>query len=744
MKKIIPYVLSMIAITSFGSLLSAQCLTLDVSLEKRIQQSNLIIDGQLIRKESFIKDKGIYTKNTIQVFRVFKGQVPSTGLIELITLGGAVGDEVLEVHPSLQLENKQSGMFFLHPWKKNANQYLASFDGMGFVQYDFNTNTAKDLYTPYGDIESIFLPMVMTKIGIETYREVSTPTHLQPTFGRRVAPVVSSFSPLSCPAGADSLLTINGTNFGATRGSSKVQFRDANSGGTTWFDAVEYQSWSDTRIEVFVPSRAGTGTFRISKGFNDTGSSPTTLNIPFSNLNATFGDEPSNPYYTQHTEDNGTNNDFNWQFNTRFFDSTEAKDAFIRSLEIWRCNTFIPWNVLSNTTSISDYEASDNINLVTWDHSNALPSNVLGRCYSRWSGCGPTGNRTAYVRELDIVFSITRNWHYALANASGGRYDFVSVCGHELGHAHQLGHVIDASKMMHFSIGPNQTKRALSNGDIAGGDLVNDRSVNSVCFRDRLILLNSSNCSLVNSTADFGADKTEACLTEEIVFTDSTKGAAITWTWNFGAGATPPTALGIGPHTVAYSTSGKKDVSLTITTLEGPKIETKTDYIEIGNDPPVDPKIVFSNFGNNRFRFYSEDGSNYTNQWYIPGQTDTATADTVYISFSAPGNYTVALKVSNECNDTTITVQLTDWTSTNHFDDLSITLYPNPAKDAVNIQGDYSQFAMYGIYDLSGKTIAVKPLDASGKIDVSQLQSGVYLLELFNKKSKISTKLIIK
>jgi hypothetical protein len=741
MKKIFTLLLSF-GLLAFSTNLWAQCMTLDVSIENRINQSNLIIDGEVIQKESFKKDNSIFTKNTIKIYRKFKGNTLTKGEITLITLGGTVGDEALEVDPSLQLEKGEAGMLFLKKWSKDNNYFLAAFDGMGFVSYDNNTKTAEDLYHKYGDIESIYLPMIMSKIGVESYQNIHLPSYKSPNFGRRAQPIINSFSPSSCPAGADSFITINGSNFGATRGVGRVQFRDANSGGTSWYNAIEYKSWSDTKIEVFVPSRAGTGTFRVTNGTNETRTSSSNINIPFSNLNATFGDEPTNPYYTQHTEDNGTNNDFNWQFNNRFADSADAKDGFIRSLEIWRCATFIPWNVLSNTTVISDYEASDNINLVTWDHATALPTNVLGRCYSRWSGCGTTGNRTAYVRELDIVFNISKKWHYALANASGGKFDFVSVCGHELGHAHQLGHVIDGSKMMHFSIGANQTKRSLSTGDIDGGDLVNSRSINDVCGRDELVLLNSNNCSLVSSEAGFAANKTEACLDENIIFSDSTEGAAITWTWNFGAGAIPPTALGSGPHTVKYNSGGQKDVSLTITTLSGPKVESKSNYLDIANDPKVDANAIFSNYGNNVFQFYSENGSEYTNKWLYNNDNDSLIADTIYLTFPSPGNYTVKLNASNDCNDTTIVLNLTDWTSLSGAELPKVNLFPNPANNHVQVKGDISNFKSYAVYNLLGKQIISSNLEGD-LIDVSSLKKGVYIFTLHSSNNRISTKLII-
>jgi Glycosyl hydrolase family 31 C-terminal domain/IPT/TIG domain len=74
-----------------------------------------------------------------------------------------------------------------------------------------------------------------------------------------VPPVISSVQPAS--AGAGTIETINGANFGATQGSSYVFFVD---GPTSWgapFDGATFQvdSWSDTKITFTIPTPSGPG-----------------------------------------------------------------------------------------------------------------------------------------------------------------------------------------------------------------------------------------------------------------------------------------------------------------------------------------------------------------------------------------------------------------------------------------------------------------------------------------------------
>jgi hypothetical protein len=76
----------------------------------------------------------------------------------------------------------------------------------------------------------------------------------------------------------------------------------------------------------------------------------------------------------------------------------------------------------------------------------------------------------------------------------------------------------------------------------------------------------------------------------------------VTRSWNFGSGATPATATGVGPHTVVYATEGQRSVSLTVTDAGG-LTSTKTVNTTIIKPPP--PVISLNIYA-------SVDGSNYT------------------------------------------------------------------------------------------------------------------------------------
>ncbi len=69
--------------------------------------------------------------------------------------------------------------------------------------------------------------------------------------------------------------------------------------------------------------------------------------------------------------------------------------------------------------------------------------------------------------------------------------------------------------------------------------------------------------------ADFEVNPQMGCINAAVTFTSVSIGTIDTYVWNFGDGATPATATGVGPHSVLYGTEGDKIVSLTVTNTAG-------------------------------------------------------------------------------------------------------------------------------------------------------------------------------
>lgn len=78
----------------------------------------------------------------------------------------------------------------------------------------------------------------------------------------------------------------------------------------------------------------------------------------------------------------------------------------------------------------------------------------------------------------------------------------------------------------------------------------------------------------------FRTSNASICTGSNLTFTDTSSGLINLWEWNFGAGASPATAIGKGPHSVSYSSAGNKTVKLKV---NGTDSVVKTNYISVSN-----------------------------------------------------------------------------------------------------------------------------------------------------------------
>jgi glucose/arabinose dehydrogenase len=79
--------------------------------------------------------------------------------------------------------------------------------------------------------------------------------------------------------------------------------------------------------------------------------------------------------------------------------------------------------------------------------------------------------------------------------------------------------------------------------------------------------------------ADYEVSAQTVCLGAPVTFTSVSLGQIDSYAWNFGAGATPATATGVGPHTVAYAASsgaGARTVVLSVSNAAGSNSKTGT------------------------------------------------------------------------------------------------------------------------------------------------------------------------
>lgn len=463
------------------------CLLVPVPLSERVAGAALIVEAGVGAQETVAAGGHLYTLSELTVYKVFRGAVP--GRLRLAEAGGTLGLRREVVSPGVAFGPGQQGLFLLLPDPVLPGAYRLVAGPQGFVQYDVADRSAAEPFGRYSSITDKLYLAVEAATG-QAWRAVQpNAALLAPVVARpQATPVISSFAPSQLAAGRGDVLTINGSNFGTTQGSGRVEFPNANTGGSSFIGAnpTDYLAWSDTQIQVRVPSTvigtggvAGTGSFRVVNGTSETGISPSALTVTYALSNVTAGgsNTPNRPRLIDADGAGG----YTLQYSPSFVAVAGAPAAFERALATWECATRLRRVV--SATAAPEATASDGVNAVRF---GTLSAGVLGVANSYYSGC-VVGSATQFsLEETDYTFAPTPSagttWQFGPAAPTSAQYDFESVALHEQGHGTQLTHIIDVTAVMHFSITNGQAKRTLSTAsDAAGAQDVFTYSLSNPC-----------------------------------------------------------------------------------------------------------------------------------------------------------------------------------------------------------------------------------------------------------------------
>ena len=186
-------------------------------------------------------------------------------------------------------------------------------------------------------------------------------------------------------------------------------------------------------------------------------------------------------------------------------------------------------------------------------------------------------------------------------------------------------------------------------------------------------------------------------------------------------GVFDPSAAGIGNHSITYTYTATNGCS-----------NSAQEFINVNNGPPK-PAVSYTN------NILKADpiSPSYSYQWLdwaknpIPGATDT-----VYIPWNT-GKYYVQLTFLNGCTNTSEAYDVTVVGIDENAIGGGIHVYPNPAKDAINVNFvmTSSDEITTRVLDITGRVVYVEskrfglgPQQQS--INISELPSGAYILEL--------------
>jgi hypothetical protein len=302
---------------------------------------------------------------------------------------------------------------------------------------------------------------------------------------------ITDFHPKKVAGGIGDTLTIEGYQFGAVRGAGNIYFKNADDGGISdvFLDSADIIEWSDTLIKVLVPSYdsalingtalsnypAGTGFFKIVADDGTIDYSPGELIIEYSIRN-----NPMKKPYILSPWDN-FNQAFVFRCDTAVahYKNGKMKEVIDKALRDWSCLTGINWYLGFDTIYTHPIAKLDTLNIIMFD--TLLQDSVLAVANSR----GVTCSNEPIIVETDIRINKNKNWFCDTISTTvpPGEKDFYSVILHELGHAHNLKHVIDNDAIMHYSINSNNTSRRIDLAEdsscINGGNWEMDYSIDS-------------------------------------------------------------------------------------------------------------------------------------------------------------------------------------------------------------------------------------------------------------------------
>jgi PKD repeat protein len=298
------------------------------------------------------------------------------------------------------------------------------------------------------------------------------------------------------------------------------------------------------------------------------------------------------------------------------------------------------------------------------------------------------------------------------------------------------------SYLWDFGDGNTSTETNPFHTYLTGGSyVVNLTSASSTCGDD----VTSQTIFLETAAANFSANVTQVCTAQGVIFTDNST-AATSWAWNFGAGASPATATTQGPHTVNYSTSGSKTVSLTI---NGSVTETKTNYITVYPEPVAG--FSWSQAG--LIISFSNNSLNAVSYLWDFGDGNTSTETNPVHTYSSDGTYLVSLTSTSEIcgNDVfTETLVLNTIGISENESTTTFQVFPNPSNGNFSlISQELLKNATLKLYNLQGRLVFERTIEVIGKEGAvfftdETLTSGMYFLDVSTDQKSFRKKVFIK
>lgn len=254
---------------------------------------------------------------------------------------------------------------------------------------------------------------------------------------------------------------------------------------------------------------------------------------------------------------------------------------------------------------------------------------------------------------------------------------------------------------------------------------------------------------VIDLNVDFNASTTAINNNQTVTFTNGTSGGYLhvpeTYMWEF-PGATPATSTDKNP-TVTYNQCGAHDVKLVVN--RGGQIDSvsKTAYIQVGpianiSSAPGDtacPHVPITLDANIA-------GATYL--WSPGGETTQSITITSQEYGLGSHDFTVSVTKDGCESVDNHTIFYDGCVGTPEIGKNSIAVYPNPANDLAHIAIPSAGNYQIRLYNSQGETVLTRDVQISEaseiQLNISNFSNGVYMLQLDNGKTSVSSKVIIR
>ena len=461
-------------------------------LQKQVAISSMVVEATVIQKQSFYIGDNIFTSYKLKVFSQYKGKDPKS-IIEIIKVGGEIGDEGLTVYPSIELNKGDRGLFVLQAFHhKNKSGLRLLTSNNSFLSIDYQR---QELNNPLLDAPNMTVPRLRQYIERWTGQRIELDSSNQKDISLQYRDVTIGYvDTVKCCAGCGQIIKIFGSGFSDTRGDfGAVLFTNANlPGQSISIPAIKYVSWSENEIEVEVPYDAASGPIVVrTNNFEQSDPSWFEMDVQFNILNSPKGNEIR-------LIDDEYDGDFGYRFylsdltdnnGVDFTSLPEATNILYDAFAEFNNNLpnfaiYLDDACLSASIQVP---SNDHINIISfdndiWDLDMMSGDNTYGAVYLRWIKCGDSDPE---VVDIDIFLRRDGNpndvlgavkWNFNDTLPKPDEMDFKSVVMHQLGHAVLLGHVKIDSLLMYKDLLAGGSKRYLKELDKNGAIYVHEQS----------------------------------------------------------------------------------------------------------------------------------------------------------------------------------------------------------------------------------------------------------------------------